>query len=586
MSRPPPPPPGRSPTRCPKIDFALEGLASNGLIARTATDTMTVRTLAAPAAGIAVSNGDGVAGNPTLALANDLAALEALSGTSTIYYRSGVDTWSAVTIGANLGFSAGTLGSSLGTAATLAFDTDATFAANSDAKIATQKAVKTYVDQIISAQDAMVFKGIIDCSANPNYPAADRGHSYRVSVAGKIGGASGANVEIGDLLLCLTDGTAAGTQAGVGANWGIIQTNLDGAVIGPASATDGGFARFDGATGKLIKNSAATVSISTEVSGLGTGVATALAVNVGSAGAFVTFNGAAGTPSSLTLTNATGLPIAGLTASTATAIGVGSIELGHASDTTIARSGAGDITIEGNAVYRAGGTDVAVADGGTGRSTSTTPYGLIAAGTTATGAHQTIAAGATTDILVGGGASALPAWTTATGSGAPVRATSPTIATPTITGLVDNQGGQIKFPATQVPSADVNTLDDYEEGTFTPSLVFGVGSTGMTYSSQLGKYTKVGRQVTIEIKIVLTAKGSSTGPATITGLPFGTGAAPNAAGAFMGGNLVTVAMPCFLLSASSGNISLFDFTGSTWVSLSDTDFGNTSEIYLGTTYAT
>lgn len=56
------------------------------------------------------------------------------------------------------------------------------------------------------------------------------------------------------------------------------------------------------------------VPISTGVSGLGTGAATALAVNVGSAGAFVTFNGALGTPSSGTLTNATGLPIStGLT---------------------------------------------------------------------------------------------------------------------------------------------------------------------------------------------------------------------------------------------------------------------------------
>ncbi len=49
--------------------------------------------------------------------------------------------------------------------------------------------------------------------------------------------------------------------------------------------------------------------VSTGISGLGTGVATALAVAVGSAGAFVTFNGALGTPSSATLTNATGLPI-------------------------------------------------------------------------------------------------------------------------------------------------------------------------------------------------------------------------------------------------------------------------------------
>lgn len=88
---------------------ALEGLASTGLAARTGTDTWAVRTLVAPAAGITVSNGDGVSGNPTLALANDLAALEALSGTSTIYYRSGVSTWSAVTIGTNLSFSGGTL---------------------------------------------------------------------------------------------------------------------------------------------------------------------------------------------------------------------------------------------------------------------------------------------------------------------------------------------------------------------------------------------------------------------------------------------------------------------------------------------
>jgi len=102
---------------------ALAGNSTNGLWARTGTGTGSARTITGPAAGITVSNGDGVSGNPTLALANDLAALEALSGTSTIYYRSGVDTWTAVTIGGNLGFSAGTLGSSLGTAATAATGT-------------------------------------------------------------------------------------------------------------------------------------------------------------------------------------------------------------------------------------------------------------------------------------------------------------------------------------------------------------------------------------------------------------------------------------------------------------------------------
>jgi hypothetical protein len=210
--------------------------------------------------------------------------------------------------------------------------------------------------------------------------------------------------------------TAAGTLATVNSNVGSF-----------GSATQ--VATFT-VNAKGLTTAAANVTITPAVgsiTGLGTGVATALAVSVGSAGAFVTFNGALGTPSSLTLTNATGLPISGLTSSTTTAVGVGSIELGHASDTTISRVSAGDVAIEGNTVYRVGGTDVSVADGGTGRSTSTTAYGLIAAGTTATGAHQTLAAGATTEVLVGGGSAALPVWTAATGTGSPVRAASPTL---------------------------------------------------------------------------------------------------------------------------------------------------------------
>ena len=109
-------------------------------------------------------------------------------------------------------------------------DTDTSLSANSDSKIATQKAVKAYADGLIAANDAMVFKGVLDCSANPNYPAANAGDTYRVSVAGKIGGGSGVNVEAGDILLCLTDGTSSGNQATVGSNWSIIQTNIDGAV--------------------------------------------------------------------------------------------------------------------------------------------------------------------------------------------------------------------------------------------------------------------------------------------------------------------------------------------------------------------
>lgn len=139
-------------------------------------------------------------------------------------------------------------------------DTDGTLAANSDVKIATQKAVKTYADQLLGAADSLTFKGAIDASANPNYPAANAGDVYRISVAGKIGGASGPNVEIGDTIYCILDASSAGTHAAVGANWVIIQSNLDGAVIGPASTTDSFIALFDGTTGKLIKAHTSTVA--------------------------------------------------------------------------------------------------------------------------------------------------------------------------------------------------------------------------------------------------------------------------------------------------------------------------------------
>jgi hypothetical protein len=70
-----------------------------------------------------------------------------------------------------------------------------------------------------------------------------------------------------------------------------------------------------------------------------------------------------------------------------------------------------------------------------------------------------------------------------------------------------------------------NYLDDYEEGTFTPSLEFGGTSTGITYqaASQVGIYTKVGNLVHISIEIRLTSKGTSTGTMTISGLPFNSG---------------------------------------------------------------
>ncbi len=151
-------------------------------------------------------------------------------------------------------------------------------------QIATTAFVDAAVNAIIAAADAMVFKGVVDCSANPNYPAADRGWTYKVSVAGKIGGSSGVSVEVGDTLLCLTDGTASGDQATVGAQWNITQANLDGAVIGPASSVDGYFALFSGPSGKLLQSvspaavKAALAIVPADISGFDAAVAASPAV--------------------------------------------------------------------------------------------------------------------------------------------------------------------------------------------------------------------------------------------------------------------------------------------------------------------
>ena len=65
-----------------------------------------------------------------------------------------------------------------------------------------------------------------------------------------------------------------------------------------------------------------------------------------------------------------------------------------------------------------------------------------------------------------------------------------------------------------------NLLDDYEEGTWVIGLTFGSANVGMTTTATDGAYTKVGNLVTCTGYFALSAKGSSTGDAVITGLPF------------------------------------------------------------------
>jgi len=86
-------------------------------------------------------------------------------------------------------------------------------------------------------------------------------------------------------------------------------------------------------------------------------------------------------------------------------------------------------------------------------------------------------------------------------------------------------GGQYRFPATQNPSTDANTLDDFEEGTWTPTI----GGTS-TASTEEGQYTKIGKVVLATFNFRLTAVGSGS-TTILSGLPFAaSGGSGNVAG--------------------------------------------------------
>ena len=81
----------------------------------------------------------------------------------------------------------------------------------------------------------------------------------------------------------------------------------------------------------------------------------------------------------------------------------------------------------------------------------------------------------------------------------------------------------VVFPASQSASTNANTLDDYEEGTWTPTLTDGTNSVA-SYYYRFGSYIKIGRQVTINCTISVNSKGSlGAGGIYVTGLPFTSG---------------------------------------------------------------
>lgn len=124
-------------------------------------------------------------------------------------------------------------------------------------QIATTEFVQAEMEKKIAAADAMIFKGTIGDSGADVTSLPDThkiGWSYKVATAGTY---AGHKCEIGDMIICLVEGTEAND-----ADWSVVQTNIDGAVIGPTSSVNNHVAVFNGSTGKLITDSGFTIETS------------------------------------------------------------------------------------------------------------------------------------------------------------------------------------------------------------------------------------------------------------------------------------------------------------------------------------
>jgi len=144
-------------------------------------------------------------------------------------------------------------------------------------------------------------------------------------------------------------------------------------------------------------------------------------------------------------------------------------------------------------------------------------------------------------------------------------------------GATSQTGAGITFPATQSASTDVNTLDDYEEGSWTPS----VGGTA-TYTTQLGRYTKIGNKVFIEGVIAINTIGTGS-VGDISGLPFTTNASSPLGSISVGFYSVSATSITYIsatLAASQNNINL-RVAGNAGGSMgSVTFFQNSATIYF------
>ena len=191
-----------------------------------------------------------------------------------------------------------------------------------------------------------------------------------------------------------------------------------------------------------------------------------------------------------------------------------------------------------------------------------------------------------TVIIDGTAGITFPNSTTQAVAGAPLTTPSFTTTIGVGAATASASGAGVTFPATQSASSDANTLDDYEEGTWTPSIG---GST--TYITQNAYYTKCGNVVTITGSMKINSQAGNANTYQITSLPF-TAKTMTVAKAGCGAVGVTAGLAINVISLQTyvePNTTNMVFTYSSSASTSNLTaiiFGNNADVSFTTTYLT